>query len=227
MKMAEEEKKRRKEKGRRMVIEEVDGEEDENIEEIVCDKPPTENGGEPGDTSPLSSTTPTKTIPNGHVSTEPSQNIEEPIEEISDVKQSKQKSSQKNETTVEDVVKKETVQKSNPTVEQNVEEGTETTSVNGDIKQVQEEKTDQVESNDSSPDAAEVKHERPVLVQMPLSNAVQQLRESGNNLFRTGQYGEAIHKYTEAINRLEKGKIQLCFCFNTIVLFFRLDHIYS
>jgi len=48
---------------------------------------------------------------------------------------------------------------------------------------------------------------RPVLVQVPLSPHVSKLREDGNNLFRKGQYGEAIQKYNTAITNLETGEL--------------------
>lgn len=47
--------------------------------------------------------------------------------------------------------------------------------------------------------------ERPKFVQGPLSSDVAALREAGNNLFRTGQFGEAIQKYTQAVQKMEKG----------------------
>lgn len=46
---------------------------------------------------------------------------------------------------------------------------------------------------------------RPVFIQYPLPGPIAKLREEGNKLFREGQYGDAVHKYTEALNRLEKG----------------------
>lgn len=47
---------------------------------------------------------------------------------------------------------------------------------------------------------------KPVLIQGPLSSQVAALRESGNNLFRRGQYGEAVQKYTSAIEKIGKEK---------------------
>lgn len=46
---------------------------------------------------------------------------------------------------------------------------------------------------------------RPVFIQYPLPGPIAKLREEGNKLFREGQYGDAVHKYTEALNRLELG----------------------
>ncbi|OWF49446.1 sperm-associated antigen 1-like [Mizuhopecten yessoensis] len=45
--------------------------------------------------------------------------------------------------------------------------------------------------------------ERPVLVQTVLPSNVAPLRESGNTLFRCGQYGDALSKYSSAIEKLE------------------------
>lgn len=50
---------------------------------------------------------------------------------------------------------------------------------------------------------------RPVFIQYPLPGLIANLREEGNQLFREGQYGEAVDKYTEALNGLEKGKRKL------------------
>jgi Flp pilus assembly protein TadD len=47
--------------------------------------------------------------------------------------------------------------------------------------------------------------DKPVLIQGPLSSQVAAFRESGNNLFRKGQYGEAVQKYTSAIDKIGKG----------------------
>ena len=33
------------------------------------------------------------------------------------------------------------------------------------------------------------------------------MREAGNQLFREGQYGDAIEKYSEALTRIEKGEL--------------------
>lgn len=46
---------------------------------------------------------------------------------------------------------------------------------------------------------------RPMFIWYPLPGPIANLREEGNQLFREGQYGEAIHKYTEALNKLEEG----------------------
>lgn len=50
---------------------------------------------------------------------------------------------------------------------------------------------------------------RPVFIQKKLPDNVSVLREEGNNLFRTGQYGEAVKKYSTAIDRLQKCKFFL------------------
>ncbi|XP_061185926.1 sperm-associated antigen 1-like [Saccostrea echinata] len=47
---------------------------------------------------------------------------------------------------------------------------------------------------------------RPVFIQHPLPGPIAKLREEGNQLFREGQYGDAIQKYTEALKRLQKEK---------------------
>ena len=39
----------------------------------------------------------------------------------------------------------------------------------------------------------------------PIPSHIQKLKDEGNDLFRRGQYGEAVNKYTTAVNQLEKG----------------------
>lgn len=51
---------------------------------------------------------------------------------------------------------------------------------------------------------------RPQFVQLPLPPAVLDLKEEGNGLFRSGQYGEAVDWYSQAIDKLEKGKCMIC-----------------
>lgn len=46
---------------------------------------------------------------------------------------------------------------------------------------------------------------RPVFIQYPFPGPIAKLREEGNQLFREGQYGDAVIRYTEALNKLEKG----------------------
>ena len=45
----------------------------------------------------------------------------------------------------------------------------------------------------------------PHVAQVPLPPAVQQLKEEGNKLFRSGQYAEASEKYNKAVSQLEQG----------------------
>ena len=46
----------------------------------------------------------------------------------------------------------------------------------------------------------------------PLPSHVQQLKDEGNSLFRSGQYGEAVKVYTKALQHLEKGMYVSCAC---------------
>uniref|UniRef100_A0A0B7B9I2 Sperm-associated antigen 1 n=1 Tax=Arion vulgaris TaxID=1028688 RepID=A0A0B7B9I2_9EUPU len=62
---------------------------------------------------------------------------------------------------------------------------------------------------------AESQQSRPLFVQLPLPPVVSDLKDEGNILFRSGQYGEAIEKYYEAIVNLEKGKDIKCATFVT------------
>ncbi len=41
---------------------------------------------------------------------------------------------------------------------------------------------------------------------VPMPTIVNDLKEKGNELFRCGQYGEASHQYTRAMDKLEQGK---------------------
>ena len=56
-------------------------------------------------------------------------------------------------------------------------------------------------------------HERPVYIQRSLPGVVAGLRETGNNLFRAGQYGDGVQKYTQAIDKLSKGRSQMIIFF--------------
>ncbi|CAG5119653.1 unnamed protein product, partial [Candidula unifasciata] len=62
----------------------------------------------------------------------------------------------------------------------------------------------------SDPTAPSRKSNTPRLqfVQLPLPSAVSDLKEKGNSLFRSGQYGEAIEQYSQAIEELEKDSDQ-------------------
>ncbi len=40
----------------------------------------------------------------------------------------------------------------------------------------------------------------------PLPPHIQRLKDKGNGLFRSGQYGEAVQWYTKAVEKLEKGE---------------------
>lgn len=59
-------------------------------------------------------------------------------------------------------------------------------------------------TNSESP--GEEPFSRPVLIQHPLPVKAGELRELGNSLFRSGQYGDAIAKYSTAIDLISEGK---------------------
>ena len=50
-----------------------------------------------------------------------------------------------------------------------------------------------------------------------LHDFIAMLRETGKQLFREGQYGDAIEKYSEVLTRLEKGELL------TYILFYLLE----
>ncbi|KAL5007611.1 hypothetical protein ScPMuIL_016417 [Solemya velum] len=62
-----------------------------------------------------------------------------------------------------------------------------------------------MEGEKVEPSTGEI-HLRPVYYQTALPTDVAKLREAGNSLFRSGQYDQAIQKYSEAISRLSKAK---------------------
>lgn len=64
----------------------------------------------------------------------------------------------------------------------------------------------QVTSDPSAP-SIEIDLPRLQFVQLPLPSVISDLKEKGNSLFRSGQYGEAIEQYSQAIVELEKGNI--------------------
>ncbi|BFZ01434.1 hypothetical protein BsWGS_04473 [Bradybaena similaris] len=62
----------------------------------------------------------------------------------------------------------------------------------------------------SDPSAPSIESDLPRLqfLQLPLPFVVSDLKEKGNSLFRSGQYGEAIDQYSQAIVELEKDSNQ-------------------
>ncbi|KAK7476480.1 hypothetical protein BaRGS_00032315 [Batillaria attramentaria] len=75
-----------------------------------------------------------------------------------------------------------------------------------DVQQ-REEQSSEDDSAESETDAQEAveqpSHARPVFIQRALPSKVADLRETGNNLFRSGQYSEAIRVYSDIISKLE------------------------
>ncbi|XP_005109510.2 sperm-associated antigen 1 isoform X2 [Aplysia californica] len=61
---------------------------------------------------------------------------------------------------------------------------------------------------DAPPSSVNSQFVRPTYVQMPLPPGVLTLKEEGNKLFRSGQYGEAVEQYSKAISKLEKDQDQ-------------------
>nr|KAG5689797.1 hypothetical protein BaRGS_007075 [Batillaria attramentaria] len=80
-----------------------------------------------------------------------------------------------------------------------------------DVQQ-REEQSSEDDSAESETDAQEAveqpSHARPVFIQRALSSKVADLRETGNNLFRSGQYSEAIRVYSDIISKLETDRTQ-------------------
>ena len=77
---------------------------------------------------------------------------------------------------------------------------------NTDLESSDIEKNKKLESENSvKMETSSAISDKPVLIQGPLSSQVAAFRESGNNLFRRGQYGEAVQKYTSAIEKIGKG----------------------
>ena len=78
---------------------------------------------------------------------------------------------------------------------------------NTDLESSDIEKNKKLESENSvKMETSSAISDKPVLIQGPLSSQVAAFRESGNNLFRRGQYGEAVQKYTSAIDKIGKEK---------------------
>ncbi|XP_062574772.1 sperm-associated antigen 1-like isoform X2 [Saccostrea cucullata] len=229
---AEEEKKQRKEKGRRMVIEEVEEEEEESAdEEIVIEEDKSfakkketvsvksqelnKNKTGPSESSKKEE----KPLVNGfhESSNQKSDNKdiweeeEVPIKGSQDFVTLKTKpelveNSSKSEST-QAIPSQNSIQQSEssgptpPEIENSENENIANASLEGT-------RIEQPESSGAvvPKPAEEVALVRPVFVQHPLPGPIAKLREEGNQLFREGQYGEAIQKYTQALERLQKEK---------------------
>lgn len=71
------------------------------------------------------------------------------------------------------------------------------------IEEVEEEEGEEPDAAPANAPPADNKVVQPILVPMPAE--VVKLKERGNDLFRRGQYGEAVAQYGKAIQRLETG----------------------
>ncbi|XP_064614631.1 LOW QUALITY PROTEIN: sperm-associated antigen 1-like [Liolophura sinensis] len=179
----EEEKEERKQKGRRMMIEEVEGSESE------------EEGGDKI-TPVINETTQAvetdSDLVNGHADnsateTEHKTDTAEYKTDSKSASESKSDSESKNEGEVQ------------TECEAKCESAKEDTADGGVLS------TGEM----TNPEGTGESFSRPVLIQHPLPTKAGELRELGNSLFRSGQYGDAIAKYTTAIDLIvEEGKEQ-------------------
>lgn len=83
---------------------------------------------------------------------------------------------------------------------------------------LEEDAADQETTAASSPvilPAANLQYTRPEFIQLPLSTEILELKENGNLFFRSGQYGDAIDQYSNAILKLKKG--------NKLIIIFNLS----
>ena len=69
-----------------------------------------------------------------------------------------------------------------------------------------EDDKDTENSDDSDADVAKNPLTRPVFYQKPFPANCVKLREDGNTLFKNGQYGDAISRYSKVIGTLENGR---------------------
>ncbi|XP_059163261.1 sperm-associated antigen 1-like [Physella acuta] len=57
--------------------------------------------------------------------------------------------------------------------------------------------------------AANQQYSRPEFIQLPLSSEILESKENGNSFFRSGQYGDAVDQYSNAISKLKKDPEQI------------------
>ncbi|XP_060067048.1 sperm-associated antigen 1-like [Ylistrum balloti] len=232
----EEEKRKRKEKGRRMVIEEVEGEEEDSgadsenksqdlpneqinghhsTEEFNNGKEKVELriGGDQMLNDGISEETDSMVEEKGDVNTECDRLMSPIVSEVEESESSDKLTNTSNQKASEKLTEAE--------LNQHHDERTSPENKN-DITQAkhsgiefsplaEKDKTTASEEAVKTTDVGDEKMtekvpERQVLVQTELPSNVAQLRESGNNLFRNGQYGDALAKYNSAIDKLEKVK---------------------
>jgi len=192
----------KKKKGRRMQIEEVDGSEDQEEER-----------------------TPSPSQMNGHVAPGDSQEGGEVLQKSEKIVQEKQKLKEGkdiwNSLEVEDRQSDDISEKNDVTnsecdesdvkcaidakddeVAGETDVGSKVTGESDTIRDTEDAK--EVEQEDDSEES--VSHTRPVFVLAPLPTQIEDLRQAGNGLFRTGQYADALVKYEDAINALDQSK---------------------
>lgn len=230
----EEEKKKRKEKGRRMVIEEVDsggsgseGEEESKVTQEKKSKVTQEQESKVTQTKDMISndesvsrcdrtgkgdnSVGTDNKEESRVNLESKNNrtvCEKEVhsENVKDVKHSSGEGKQikvENESkTLEDNVESESRTSTDQSVIQ-----TDNTVVDNSSTQKQNDKAVECAESSIEPAMEGEVHLRPVFYQSALPTDVAELREAGNNLFRSGQYDQAIEKYKTAIAKLSKGML--------------------
>lgn len=236
-----EEKRKRKEKGRRMVIEEVEGDEEEEKDETADmspDQPQMNGHASVEEVSKSSSESEVQDGGDQVLNVESSKVTDSVIEEkgdnlgdvttecdrlklpiVSDVTEeeqsekvtsgSDQAANEKCEKVIDSDVgsNQQSDERTSPGDSEVTKQSIQSS---GDNKAATESESTANRDKDNEPSAGEEVTEklpeRPVLIQTELPPRVAQLRESGNNLFRSGQYGDALEKYKSAIEILDKEK---------------------
>ncbi|KAJ8313729.1 hypothetical protein KUTeg_008290 [Tegillarca granosa] len=254
-KKAEKERKERKEKGRRMVIEEVEGDTEEEEEEcqsieVEQDKSALKSvNGKSGDgkkdsndedRKKMNGDASDKPLVNGNMIKNESKTTENVETEKSDILQSdlqKLAKNCENESQSQKELKcgdklsnegdknmqylgtnsnhmiseKEQIEKHNNQNNHVVQSDGKNSMLEAKENE-QNEQVEKVKENSDRQNAEKVSNEhvgeneesealslrRPIFIQKKLPDNVSLLREEGNNLFRTGQYSEAVNKYTKA-----------------------------
>ena len=129
-----------------------------------------------------------------HVNFNDVKNISKPQENIVGKKDTQSENAKSENKTV--------IQKSESETSQDTQNEEKT----AEAKTLNSEGTSQVDSNGISNQVAPPAVRPNVLEVAPLPDAVAFLKEAGNALFKTGQYAEAIEKYSKSIDKLKPCK---------------------
>ncbi|GFR87401.1 sperm-associated antigen 1-like [Elysia marginata] len=221
--LEKEEKTRQEKGGRRMVIEEVESEDEEEIEEVeveavnghsvqneVISKPTTDS--KPMDEVPLSHDS---NLTNQQKSVSPSQKLESSLspQEVLDSQVSNSVVSNQAQCSLPSESQNHALSEDccAPSALSSTAETSSQPSPSLSSPQITKIPSSLPEPSEQAPPASATEADadsfsRPQYVQTSLPLEVQRLKDEGNQLFRSGQYADAIEKYSRAVTKIEKGE---------------------